>query len=319
MKKVCVAPIPSADEAVSDLIARAQRRFQRAKRKHDAERWLPITVNEWAPFGVLFFGDPHLDADTCNWDLLLRDVDIARETPGLYAAAIGDYRDNWVGRLMRLYADQSTTAKEGRAMARWFLRDAGIPWLFANTGNHDEWNEGEAILGLLADDALYLGGWRVRVELRAGGQRWRIDSRHDFPGSSIYNKTHGPARAAMFSAGDADLYVCGHRHHYGYQNFEVGEGGGRFAHALRLGAYKWFDKHAERLGYAQSEIPSALVIFDPGAAPAGRVTVFADVEQGARVLTALRGATEPAAVPARRKPPADRKGRQRPGKPPRRP
>jgi hypothetical protein len=289
MASVDFAVLPAVDEPIDILLERCRRQSSRMHKRKKAENWYPITLPETKPFGLMFFGDPHLDDDGCHWDLLLQHVEIAKSTPGLYAASLGDATNNWTGRLLRLYAKQEKSLSTARRLIRWFMRDAGIPWLVWNIGNHDAWESGDAILGLIADGAHYMPGWRAKFELRASGQRYRVDQRHDFPGSSIYNKTHGPARAAMFAGAAADLYVCGHRHTFGYQSFECGESRPRVAHALRLGSYKWHDEHAEQLGFTQSEIPAALAIFDPTATtPAGRVMVFPDVIQGAKVLTALR-------------------------------
>lgn len=287
-RKVSMPPLPDEHEPIGELIERCRQRSNRRRTRKAAERWHPITFDEDRPFGVLWFGDPHLDDDGCHWDLLLRDVELCKSTDGLYGASVGDATNNWTGRLMRLYADQETGVSSARRLAKWFMRDAGIPWVLWNVGNHDAWEHGDAILSLIADGSVYLPGWTARVELRAAGQKWRIDSRHDFPGSSIYNKTHGPARAAIFG-GEADVYICGHRHTYGYQTFEAA--GGRIAHAIRCGSYKWDDSHAERLGFAQSHVPSVLTIFNPQATTeAGRVLQFADIETGVRVLTAMRAA-----------------------------
>lgn len=294
-----VASLPDVDEPVEDLIARRAAYARRAATRRAAETWLPLEVPEAGPFGVMWFGDPHLDDDFCDWDTLLQHVELCKTVSGIYGASIGDATNNWVGRLMRLYADQNMTKGDARRVAKWFLKDCGVNWLLWLIGNHDEWNEGEAILGLIADGATYLPSWEARIELRAGGERWRVHCAHDFKGSSIWNPTHGPLRKAMMTGGLAELYVCGHRHTWAQQCVELEERGG-VAHAVRVRGYKRHDHHAVVNGFPQGRVGAAvLTIFDPTASsPAGRVLTFADPVAGVKVLQAMRAAAGLDAAPA---------------------
>lgn len=290
MKKAAhVFPLPDDSEPVSEIIARKCRTFERQASRRKAERWLPITVDEAGPFGLLVVGDEHIDDNYADWPQLLADLKLARETPGVYACAMGDATNNWVGRLIREYADQSTTRKEARALAKWLLSDDAAPWLFRLIGNHDKWNEGDVIIGLFADSAYHVADWEARIELRAAGQRFRIHASHDFKGSSIWNKTHGPLRAAMLSGGAAELYLCGHKHTLGTQSFEIEETG-QLVHVARARGYKAHDMYAVTNGYAQGKHgASVFILFDPFAeSAAGRITIFNDPAQGCKVLRALR-------------------------------
>lgn len=284
-----VAAVPDDTEPTEKIIERRCEAFKRQKAKRDAERWLPITVNETQPFGLLVFGDEHGDDNNCDWPELLRDLKLCRETEGLYACAMGDATNNWVGRLVREYADQSTTRKEARQLLKWLLSEDAAPWLFRLIGNHDKWNEGDVIVGLFADSAYHIADWEARLELRAGTERFRIHASHNFKGNSIYNKTHGPSRAAMFSGGAADLYLCGHLHTLGTQSFEIEETG-KLIHVVRARGYKKHDMYAVTNGYVQGEAgASVFVLFNPEAdTAAGRITIFNDPVLGAKVLTSLR-------------------------------
>lgn len=287
MKTVTMPALPSADTPLAELISRHVERYDRRTKRRKAEKWFPISIKETQPFGIVFFGDPHLDDPDCDWRLLQSHIEITKQ-PGIYAACVGDKTNNWVGNLVRLYADQHTTASDARRLAGWYLKDAGIPWLFHVLGNHDLWNQGDAILSLINDNTYYFADWDARVNIRAGGQSWKIHCAHDFKGTSIWNRTHGPMRAAMLS-GEADLYVCGHRHTFGMQTVEIEETG-QVKHVVRTRGYKMHDHYAVVNGFSQGKVGSAVfVLFDPGAASeAERMTTFASVEFGARVLAGLR-------------------------------
>ena len=285
---VAIPPLPDPDEPVGDLIAAKLKRFERLKKRYQAEQWLPVYFPETKPFAVVHFGDPHVDDDGCDWRALQNDIAICRETEGVYGGCVGDYRNNWVGRLVRLYMDQHTTHREGQRLAAWFLRDCGVSWAYNVLGNHDCWNEGHSIMGLIADTALYIPKWEAKLAFRAARFEWRVHVAHDFKGHSRFNRLHGPSIAAVENS-DAELYVCGHRHTHGTAGF-VPPRNDRYVRLCRLGAYKKFDDHALVNGFPELDEPaSVMTIFNPLAKTrAGRILVFEDLESGADVLTFLR-------------------------------
>lgn len=274
-------------EAIIDLLARETE--AKAKRRA-AERWMPVYVNDKRPIGILWFGDPHLGTST-NWKRLKDDARLCVTTPGLYGANIGDATNNWVGSLTRLYADEDISRETERILIKWFLAECGITWLLWIMGNHDDWEHGATIIRQMdIHNRVTMSDWESRLRLVFAGKREvKIHAAHDFPGSSMHNPTHGGARAVRFLGSDAHLYVCGHRHTFGLQQFETPETG-RCPVIVRVAGYKTGDPHARRLGFPEATAGSSvLTIIDPTAGPAGQVLAFADVEQGARVLRALRG------------------------------
>lgn len=267
--------------------ARARECRDNIKRSLNGRKWQTVDLDERQPFAVIWFGDLHADDDNCNWPLLLQHLEIARR-PGVYAAHVGDATNNWVGRLMRLYAEQSTSRDEARKLCRWLMRDAGVPWLFWLLGNHDAWESGDAIAELMSDGVVPLYDWEARLRFRAAGQEWLVHAAHDFPGNSMWNIVHGPGRAARMSS-MAELLICGHKHDWGVGSFELA-GHDRVVHTIRARGYKWSDKHALVNGFQQSTNGAAVMtIFNPSAdSAAGRILSFPDPVAGAAVLEAMR-------------------------------
>jgi hypothetical protein len=306
--RVRTGALPPSSEPVADLIARLKKNSARSEARRKAETWLPIYFPEFKPFAVVWFGDPHLDDPHCEWSALERDIAIASK-PGIYGACIGDLRNNWVGRLVRLYMDQHATHGDGHRLAEWFLRDCGVNWALNILGNHDLWNEGEVIAGLVADKAMYVAAWEARVEFRSANNKaaWRVHASHDFKGSSVYNKTHGALKQMMFSGAEAELYVCGHKHTFGYQAVEH-DYTGRVSHIVRARGYKGHDMHAVTNGYPQGRMAqSVMTIFDPSeTSPAKRVLTFFDTQAGEDYLAFLRRDRTPAKKKQEAKPPAKR-------------
>lgn len=277
---------PEAPAIIRRLASEARLKAQR----RDAEKWFRVHIDTELPIGITWFGDPHLGTST-NWERLERDIYLTAKTPGLYGANLGDSSNNWVGRLTRLYADESASRHDERKLIRWFLADSGITWLVWLMGNHDEWEHGaELIRAMDIHGKVPMLDWETRFRLIFKGRKEvRVHAAHDLPGHSIYNPTHSHARAVRFLGSGADLYIAGHRHTFGIQQFELPEAN-LCPVMVRAAGYKVGDPHARRNGFPEAtQGASVMTIIDPNAGPAGRVLAFADIEQGARVLRALRG------------------------------
>ncbi len=290
-----VRPEPAKDVPIEKLRAQCRERFEYLHRADKAESWAPIHVKDKKPIGLLWFGDPHLDDNGCNWPLLEKHVALCVNTPGLYGANIGDTTNNWAGRLARLYADQDTSRRTAHRLAKWFLVDSGVPWLVWLMGNHDLWGDGAALLRAMNTQAVAMHDWEARFRLCfPGGQEIRVHAAHNFKGYSDWNIGHGPLKAS-YKSSDADLYACGHLHDWCVQQFEMA-GRGRVPTLIRVRGYKWLDHYARQNGYDSSQSGAAIMtIFNPAAKdPAGRIMAFSDIEAGVAVLRVLRGEQAPA-------------------------
>jgi len=290
---VTLPDFPEPDRPVEELLDMREEDFTRRRNSYKAHTWFPIKINNDRPMGILWFGDPHIDDDGCNIPVLRKYVEICKETEGLYGANIGDTTNNWVGRLMKKYADQETSITTARRMAEWFLLDSGVTWMLMLLGNHDEWNEGSYILKEMAKkhktQRILMHDWEARFRLVfKNGFEARINAAHDFPGHSQYNSVHGMKKEALWGA-PADLFVCGHRHNWAmYQEEMVDKGISPWF--VRTRGFKFDDDYARRIGkHEQAEGCGIMTIFNPQAeTQAGRVTCHADPEEGADYLTYLR-------------------------------
>lgn len=284
---------PAEDVSTVDLIELQCKRYTTRKASHDAHTWFPVKVKEDRPLGILWFGDPHVDDNGCNWPLLRKHTELCRTTDGLYGANIGDTTNNWVGRLMRLYADQDTSVKTARRFAKWFMLESGVRWLIWLLGNHDTWNDGAEVLAQMAKQhgtqKIICHDWEARFRLVfPNGAECKVFAAHDHPGNSMWNPLHGQVKAAKFGNG-IDLIIAGHRHNWGISQWEMPEQDATPL-MVRLRGYKHMDDHARRLGLQeQEEGQGVLTIINPLAGNrAGRIMAFADVESGVDFLKFLR-------------------------------
>jgi len=276
------------DEPINDIIARKRKGFERIAKAHSARNWFEIKVKESKPYGVLMFGDPHLDDDGCNIPMLEKHLAIAAK-PGVYSVNIGDTTNNWVGRLERLYASQETSKNTGKRLAEWFMFDSGATWLCWILGNHDEWNDGVDFYMRLAKHKIPCIDWKAQFKLvHPNGTEAKMDASHGRKGSSIWNNLHATLRAAKLGE-MADLYMTGHTHNYGLEDLEIPER--KFSTWLvQLRGYKFLDHYALVGNYAEHQRGSAvLAIVDPRADARRRVMhCFEDVGEGYRILEMLR-------------------------------
>lgn len=275
-----------------------QFRLKQAKERELALRRIRVKMD--GPIGILHFGDPHVDNDGTDLELLFRHANLTRTTEGLWGANIGDVTDNWVGNLARLCANTAMNKQEIRQLAMKFL--TSVDWLYLVGGNHDFWTEGNGVLDWFAEQYGYQKSGRfqyhgVRVALQfPNGFECRINSRHDFKGSSEHHKgTHGGAKAARFLFRD-HIFVAGHIHTCGYEQVShcdplEGDGeNGLLSHVLRIGTYKKIDAFAKQIGASNGNyMPGAVTIIDPYAQrEAAKVIVVTDPELGADQLTWMR-------------------------------
>lgn len=269
----------------ADLIDQAATRFERHQAARDARRWMEIKIKTNKPFGLAFVGDPHLDNNGCNWPLLREHIRILKDTPGLYATNLGDLTDNWVGRLVRLYADQEMSKKAAWKLAKYFMRDSGIKWACHIIGNHDAWNDGPYLIKANATPTVPVEDWQSRFQfVFPNGCRVRIHAAHDFPGSSIWNPMHGPQKASMLLE-QADIYAAGDKHNWAINQSENANRDFVY-HLIRARGYKTIDQYADNLGYASQKYGATITaIIDPVGVGVNKIRCFADLEESAEFLT----------------------------------
>lgn len=277
--------LPSSELHATEIIDHACKEFSRTLAARDARRWFEIKVKSNKPIGVVFMGDPHIDNSGTNWPLLNSHLKLLKETPGLYAIGGNDLADNWVGRLVRLYADSKVSRKQTLKLTKWIMREAGVKWLCHILGNHDAWNDGPYLLKAAAEPFVPVEDWQARFQLRfPNGKTTKIHMAHDFPGNSMWNGLHGAQKQAMFGE-EADIYACAHKHFW-----QMGEGEnshrGNVYHLIRSRGYKFIDSYSDNHGYGSQRFGASITaIIDPEGNGPTSIRCFPDVAEAAEFLT----------------------------------
>lgn len=285
-KAVEIPEIPDDDISIEELVAHRKKQFDRKREHEEVTKLIPVKIRGSEPIGILHFGDPHVDDDGTDIGLLEAHAKLVRDTDGLYAANVGDTTNNWVGRLARLYAEQSTSASQAWKLAEWFM---GLcPWLYVIGGNHDLWSgSGDPMKWISRGVGAMYRPSECRVDLRFGnGRSVRVNARHDFAGSSIWNPAHGPMKALTMGVRD-HIAVAGHKHESAYSVLKDPDSGITM-HAVKVASYKTYDRFAKERGFRDMTLsPCALTVIDPTLAPThpDLVKVFWDPFEGADYLT----------------------------------
>jgi hypothetical protein len=287
--------IPDDIRPVDELIEARRKEFSRRQRRIEATENYVVKVRDSRPIGCWVFGDPHIDDPGCNIELLLEHAKKVRETPGLFAAGIGDTTNNWVGRLSKLYAEQSTTAHEGFELAKYWMAEVR-DWLFLIKGNHDVWfSECRDPLSAwfkTQSAAAYQHEIGLTLEFD-NGSRFRVNARHTFRGHSQWNPAHASTKSVRMEGGDWHLKLSGHTHITGYSPTYTPDTK-RLTHCIQVGSYKQFDHFQEESGFVnQNWSPGCFVLFDPLAqSEVGKVQVLWDIDLGIQILNVMRNRRE---------------------------
>lgn len=284
------APTNRVGETPAERWERRRQRYREAKAAADAREWMQFRMKRTEPCAVLWFGDPHLDDDGCDFDALEAAIQVGN-LPSVYSVGIGDYTNNWVGRLARLYAHQEGTAATAWEDARYFIRERGLRWLTLIKGNHDLWAGAGDPLDWIAEGVADVATWRARFTLTwPNGAELRVDAAHDFKGNSQYSDSFAAKKTAYFD-GRASIYVCGHKHSASLDRFNHPHRGTKHE-AFRVAGFKRMDQHALVNGFSDATCGESMLtvidprtVFDDGAP---KFRTFDCIQDGAMYLETLR-------------------------------
>lgn len=281
--------VPDELAPTEEIIARRKREFGLKKAAEDARRLINVRIKIDGPVALSHLGDPHVDDPGTDIIALERDLNTIKATKGMFGCNVGDNQNNWVGRLARLYSEQSTSAAEAWKLTEWLI--TSVDWLYLIDGNHDLWSgSGDPLRWMTKSRKGVHESHGARINLIfPNGKQVRVNARHDFPGHSMWNTAHGPSKAAQMGWRDHVL-TCGHKHTSGYALLKC-PASGLISHALRVAGYKIFDRYAKELGLPNQNVsPASVTIIDPTREDDDPklITTIHDVEEGAEFLTFKR-------------------------------
>ena len=231
--------------------------------KHRRQR---TTRCEWnlgrKPVALVCLADQHIGSPGTRADLIVRDARLLSRTEGAYCANIGDSINNMVvGRLQRVGAvhDDSVDDQWLFLRAYMLLLQPKVLWWVA--GNHELWSAGMGHLdptGVLARELnVSYDKYEMGALLTVGHVEYRVTSRHQYKGHSMYNDVHANNRLylegdhAAFGDRHPDVVLLGHKHSYAYSKQQRN---GRLRTYITVGSYKTADSYGRAKGF-QDALP----------------------------------------------------------------
>ncbi len=264
--------------------------FQAKQRKGDWRKPV-LTQLPARPFRLKLFGDPHLDASGCDFDLFERhwlDMDAAK---GVYGICVGDWFNNWLRALAHLWKGEGDPSDAWLCL-EYLMEQRGDALLAACSGNHDDWTHGPADpvdLLMKKYGVIYRKG-AVRVALGFGPEMAPIflAIRHKWRGHSMYSAAHGILRAGIFGWRD-HVMVGGHIHQDEPRLLSFPDG--FRAHVCQISSFKLFDDFVDTQGFQGPKIsPVWDLVIDPRKADTDpdKVKVFWSPDDAQGYLEYLR-------------------------------
>lgn len=222
------------------------------------------------PVAIAFTGDWHCGASGVRYDLLRRDLEIIRDTDGLYAVGMGDWLEGVLTTTKAASALYSGLFNDGGSQEVYVVKRSSIclgKWLAVLSGNHDEWIYRAAGITRMDQLAAELnaphfsqGGGTIFANV--GDQRYVVGVRHNVSGNSRLNTTNAQRRAFddWPEWENCDLICVAHLH---YNDLHIQPRRGERCIYLRSGTYKTVDGYARDGGFTPEwGVPIAILLPD---------------------------------------------------------
>lgn len=274
------APTPAAIDADvddEDIESNYDRYFRLVKEQVATEMKLGSSVDlveyefndpDQKPIGIGVFSDAHVGAGGVLYDILERDMQILRDTAGLYGVFNGDVLENTKTHTKSASALYTAAVPNPKHQLEWARREFSLPltrinmggdhpWLCWTEGNHDAFDYRAAGVDRIADLAAELGtpyfkekGGTLKIDV--GGIMYTMIVKHQYTGQSKISKANSARRAWTewpHHWDNADIVALSHLHE---PDLHVTMQKGRDVHLLRSGSYKVKDGWAEANGFKPS-------------------------------------------------------------------
>lgn len=226
--------------------------YQKKQRKGDWRKPVMIRLPD-RPFRLKVFGDPHLDADGCDFELFEKHWLEMDAEAGVYGVCVGDWFNNWLRALAHLWKGEGDPSDAWLCL-EYLMEQRGDALLAACSGNHDDWSHGPADpvdLLMKKHGVVYRKG-AVRPMLAfAESAPIFLAIRHKWRGSSIYSPAHGIVRAGIWGWRD-NLSIGGHIHTDDSRLLVHQDG--FVQHVCQVSAFKVFDEFADVQGFQSPKI-----------------------------------------------------------------
>ena len=242
--------IKSPEELWEDVI-KEQKKAKDLIQKKEIQS---IEIKGKKPILITMFSDLHIGDPFADYEQMMKDALLVKNTEGCYSISAGDHHNNWIGRLVHLQKHQSMSMSNELSLFKHWLKVLEGKLLAVIPGNHDLWTEDHAGIDLTRE---YLRGalllydkHEIVFNLDMFGKSWKVKLRHKWKGSSIFNPTHALEVGLQRGDTDFDIAIGGHIH--------IGTLFREFVFhnqkklACLIGTYKYSDTFAKMIGFPKT-------------------------------------------------------------------
>lgn len=275
----------------AEIVAARKAEFGRVKDAGDGRKLHTVHMADDGPYCLIALGDPHLDSPGTDLNLWERWIGYLDADRHVFALLLGDWLDNWVGKLQFLYGASETPAPEGWILLQGYLDQIAPHSLASVSGNHDDWSGYTDLLShLMSVRGVLHRNTSLRVALTGpNGRAVSIGMRHRFSGRSQWNPAHAVMKAAQMGWRDT-LLVGGDKHISG-DGLVRDPDTGKLTWAYQVAAFKVLDDYGDQLGLRDQHVsPAVAFVVDPRRADTDPqlVTAFHDPAAAVDYLNFLR-------------------------------
>lgn len=257
-------PNPSRWRPFESVVQARKEEFRRVKDAGDGRTIHRVAMADNGPYCLIALGDPHLDSpgtDLGLWERWIEPLDAGKHIHGL---ALGDWLDNWVGKLQHIWGSSETPAPEGWVLFEGYLDQIADHLLASVSGNHDDWSGYTDLLGyMMRQRGVLHRANSIRVGLAGpNGRTITIGMRHRFAGNSQWNPAHAVMKAAQMGWRDT-LLIGGDKHISGDGLVRCPDSG-KLTWAYQVAAFKVMDDYGDQLGLMDKHVsPAVAFVVDP--------------------------------------------------------
>jgi len=257
---------PSSTPTRETYLSARTRKMARWQKKQTKGAWdKPVLINiKDGPFRLKLFGDPHLDADGCDFEHFEREWRDLDPGARCYGVCIGDWFNNWLRVLGHLWKDEGDP-DDAWVLFEHLMQEHGAGLIGACSGNHDDWSHGPAdpIDMLMKQHGVVYRQGAVRLMINAGGAGpITVALRHKWKGHSQFAPSHALRKAAM--NGWHDHVMVGGHTHQDEDRYYVSPRSGFVSHLFQVSAFKKYDDFADVHGFMPHSVsPVRDLVIDP--------------------------------------------------------
>lgn len=245
-----------------------------------------VRIDDDKPVAIALTSDWHVGCMGTNYERLEEDLELIRDTSGMYVVGLGDYKDNYIrnsppgGQYQQII--QPGTQDQVVVFYMSIVADKLIALI---RGCHDHWDarhgDRDFISALCSEfDCVNLWhGGALRIKL--GNQEYLFRLRHKYKYQSSLNLENA-MRRLVEQQGPCDVAFEAHLHNPYLMYRTIGE---REVILGRTGSYKQWDDYGQQIGGFKGIHGVPIVILWPDQ---HKLLAFHDLEMGARVLTDIR-------------------------------